>query len=48
MDDEKILQLVADGELDPDGIEDFRNLNPEIQELVVNGNLDIDDARNLT
>jgi len=30
MDDEEILQLVADGELDPGDIEDFRELDPEV------------------
>ncbi|MEK7540236.1 MAG: hypothetical protein AAB558_03240, partial [Patescibacteria group bacterium] len=44
----KILQLVADGELDPGDIEDFKELDSEIQELVVNGDLDMDDAKDLT
>lgn len=47
MDDEEILQLVADGELDPGDIEDFKELDTEIQELVADGDLDIDDVRDL-
>lgn len=44
MDDEDILQMVADGELDSSQIEDFKNLDPEIQELVESGDLSVDDA----
>ena len=44
MDDEEILQLVADGELDPKDIETFRNMPVELQELVANGELDMDDV----
>jgi len=44
MDDEEILQLVADGELDPSEIEDFKELDDEIQEMVVSGEMDMDDA----
>lgn len=47
MDDEEVLQLVADGELDPGDIEDFKALDSEIQELVANGDLDMDDARDI-
>ncbi|MBU1862398.1 MAG: hypothetical protein KKH94_01890 [Candidatus Omnitrophica bacterium] len=44
MDDEEILQMVADGELDASQIEDFKNLDSEIQELVESGDLSVDDA----
>lgn len=44
MDDEEILQMVADGELDPSEIDDFKDLSDELQELVVNGDIDLDDA----
>lgn len=44
MDDEQILQMVADGELDATQIEDFKNLDSEIQELVESGDLSVDDA----
>lgn len=47
MDDEEILQMVADGELDASQIDDFKNLSDELQELVANGELDIDEALEL-
>jgi len=47
MDSDEILELVKGGVIEPDQIEDFENLEPEIQELVANGDLDIDGALNL-
>ena len=47
MDPEEILELVKDGKIQPDQVDDFQNLEPEIQELVVNGDLDMDDATGL-
>jgi hypothetical protein len=47
MDDEEILQMVADGELDSSEIEDFKELSDELQELVANGEIDIDEAMEL-
>jgi hypothetical protein len=47
MDDEEILQMVADGELDSSEIEDFKELSDELQELVANGDIDIDEAMEL-
>ncbi|MFA6458265.1 MAG: hypothetical protein WCV72_02640 [Patescibacteria group bacterium] len=44
MDDEEILELVADGELDPSQIDDFNNLNDELQTMVVDGELTMDEA----
>ena len=44
MDDEEILQMVADGELDPEQVEEFRDLDGEIQELVESGDLTVDEA----
>ena len=44
MDDEEILQLVADDELDPSEIEDFKELDDEIQEMVVGGEIELEDA----
>jgi len=44
MDDEEILQMVADGELDPSEIDDFKDLDDELQEMVASGELDLDDA----
>jgi hypothetical protein len=48
MDDEEILQMVADGELDPSEIDDFKDLSDELQEMVVNGELDLDEAGEIT
>ena len=48
MDDEEILQMVADGELDSSEIEDFKDLSDEMQELVANGDIDIDEAMELS
>jgi len=47
MDPEEILELVKEGVIEPDQIEDFENLDPEIQELVAEGDLDIDEASDL-
>ena len=47
MDDEEILQMVADGELDPAEIDDFKELDEELQEVVANGELDLDEAMEL-
>jgi len=47
MDPEEILELVKEGVIEPDQIEDFKNLDPEIQELVAEGDLDIDEALDL-
>jgi hypothetical protein len=47
MDDEEILQMVADGELDPSEVEDFQNLSDEMKELVANGEIDLDEAMEL-
>lgn len=55
MDPDEILELVKDGTIEPDPIaeqvryeasqiEDFENLDPDIQELVANGDLDIDEV----
>lgn len=46
MDDEEILQLVEDGVIDPDDISEFRDLDPELQELVANGDLDMGERIN--
>ncbi len=48
MDPEEILQLVADGELDPEDIEDFKELDEHIQERVADGELTMEEAREIT
>lgn len=47
MDPDEILDLVKEGVIEPEQIEDFENLDPEIQELVTDGDLDIDEALDL-
>lgn len=47
MESDEILELVKEGIIEPGQIEDFENLDPEIQELVANGDLDIDEALDL-
>lgn len=47
MDDEDILELVADGELDPDQIDDFRELSDEAKELVTDGSITAEEAIDL-
>jgi len=47
MNPEEILNLVKDGVIEADQVEDFENLDPEIQELVADGELDMDDATDL-
>jgi hypothetical protein len=47
MDSDEILELVKGGVIEPDQIEDFENLDPEIQELVAEGDLNIDEALDL-
>lgn len=39
--------MVADGELGPAEIDDFKELDEELQEMVVNGELDLDEAMEL-
>lgn len=47
MDPEEILELVKEGTIEPGQIEDFENLDQEIQQLVADGDLDMDDAEGL-
>lgn len=44
MDDEEILEMVADGELEPDQIGEFKGLSDEVQELVADGSISVDEA----
>lgn len=47
MDDEEILQLVADGDLDSSEISDFKELSDELQDMVVSGEVSLDEALEL-
>ena len=44
---EEILELVKDGTIEPDEVEDFQALSEEVQQLVVDGDLDMSDVTNL-
>jgi hypothetical protein len=47
MDSEEILELVKDGVIEPDQIEDFEALDPEVQQMVADGDIDMNDAADL-
>jgi len=47
MDPEDTLELVKDGTIEPDQIDDFENLDPELQDLVADGELDMDEIQEL-
>ncbi len=47
MNPDEILRSVKEGVIEPDQIGDFENLDPEIQQLVADGGLDMDDAVSL-
>lgn len=47
MDAEEVLELVKEGSIEADQIEDFEALDEEIQQLVADGELDIDEAAEL-
>ena len=47
MDSSEILELVKDGIIEPDQVEDFEALDEEIQQLVADGDLDMDEAEDL-
>jgi hypothetical protein len=47
MDSSEILELVKDGVIEPDQVEDFEALDEEVQQLVADGDLDMDGVVNL-
>ena len=47
MDADDILQLVKDGVIEPDQVEDFEALDEEVQQLVADGDLDMSDANDI-
>jgi hypothetical protein len=47
MDSTEILELVKDGVIEPDQVEDFEALDEEVQQLVADGDLDMDEAVDL-
>ena len=40
----EILELVKDGVIEPNQVEDFEALDEEVQQLVADGDLDMDEA----
>ena len=46
MDSSEILELVKDGVIEPDQVEDFEALDEEVQQLVADGDLDMDEVAN--
>jgi len=42
MDSSEILELVKDGVIEPDQVEDFEALDEEVQQLVADGDIDMD------
>ena len=47
MDPSEILELVKDGIIEPDQVEDFEALDEEVQQMVADGDLDMDEAGEL-
>jgi hypothetical protein len=47
MDSDEILELVKGGVIEPDQVEDFEALHEEFQQLVADGDLDMDEVANL-
>lgn len=45
--DEETLQLVADGEIEPEDAEDFEELGDEVKQMVLDGEIDIDIAKEI-
>lgn len=47
MDSEEILELVKEGVIEAEEIEDFEALGEEVQQLVADGEIDTDEASSL-
>ncbi len=47
MNPDEILELVKEGAIEPEQIEDFENLDDELKELVQSGDLEVDEALDL-
>lgn len=47
MDPEEILELVKEGIIESDQIEDFEALDADVQQMVADGEIDMDDATDL-
>jgi len=47
MDSSEILELVKDGVIEADQVKDFEALDEEVQQLVADGDIDMDEAAGL-
>jgi hypothetical protein len=47
MDSDEILELVKNGVIEPDELEDFEALDEDVQQLVADGDLDMSEATDL-
>jgi hypothetical protein len=47
MDSEEILELVKEGIIEPDQVDDFEALDEDVQELVAEGEIDMGEASDL-
>lgn len=47
MNPEEIIELVKEGTIEPDQIEDFDNLDEEVQQLVADGDFEMSDVADL-
>jgi hypothetical protein len=47
MSPDEILELVKDGVIEPDQVEDFEALDEEVQQLVADGDIDMDEAADM-
>ena len=45
--DPETLKLIESGELDPEEAEDFENLDDDLKEMVLDGDIDLDEALDL-
>jgi len=46
MDDSDILELVKDGIIEPDDVDAFHELEEYVQEMIVAGDIEMDEASN--
>lgn len=47
MDELEILKLVAEGRIDADDMNDFRNLSEELQQKIADGELEMDEVEDM-
>ncbi len=47
MDESEILQLIAEGRIEPDEVDEFRDLSEEMQQKIADGELDMDEVEDV-